>query len=679
MPKKLNIKVDIEAEELRKKLNIKNGVDGKDGKDGKDAVVDVESLALEASKLSVERIKPIIPTIEQIEQDIPKLGQPIRDSLELLQDDERLDKSAIKGIEDYDEIAKLAREPKVIKNYNGGSGVRNFINLDDTPSTYSGQAGKFPKVNVGETGLEFADVPTPTTPSLQEVTDVGATTTTQSTFSGGIITNEVKASSSAGLNLKSNSGTDVALFGAGGGSNGTFYGGVNFDTATADTIASFGASKTLTSLSTSTYPSLTELSYVKGVTSAIQTQLDGKQASGTYVTGATDSTLTLTGTTLGLNLGNANTWTGQQTFKSSAVGTPTTIIQALASQTADLLQMKDSAGNVRMGFSTNKSQLFLGDTSGDSSQGLMYMVDVTHSFKPGIKMIKYTWGAGLDIALSTASPIILAAGGSTFTSYTTTDTGTYFSNAFTRGASFVVRNDNDSYGTQGFYASAFNNNSAPSVSGATKRAVVYGVAGTAQNNATGNGGAGLRSFSASANIDGVRADVLSGQTAPIFRARLVNSENDVNMTSAVDFFRIESGGSIWNRLTTTQQQWEYDASNYANITVNNVGSTTFDAVGSGASFTFSDPVTVPAFTATGAISITDGANKNVGVSGAMTAGTITISNTRVTANSRIFLTHATLGGTQGILSVGTITAGTSFVINSSSVLDTGTVNWIIIN
>ena len=36
------------------------------------------------------------------------------------------------------------------------------------------------------------------------------------------------------------------------------------------------------------------------------------------VTGATDSTLTLSGTTLGLNLGNANTWTGQQTFNGQA-------------------------------------------------------------------------------------------------------------------------------------------------------------------------------------------------------------------------------------------------------------------------------------------------------------------------------------------------------------------------
>jgi hypothetical protein len=84
-------------------------------------------------------------------------------------------------------------------------------------------------------------------------------------------------------------------------------------------------------------------------------------------------------------------------------------------------------------------------------------------------------------------------------------------------------------------------------------------------------------------------------------------------------------------------------------------------------------------TAGNKLKIATGTNASVGVSSAMTAGTITISTTAVTSSSRIFLTHATLGGTQGILSVGTIVNGTSFVINSSSILDTGTVNWFIIN
>jgi hypothetical protein len=46
---------------------------------------------------------------------------------------------------------------------------------------------------------------------------------------------------------------------------------------TASTIASFDANKNVVSLPTATYPSLVELTYVKGVTSTIQTQLNNKQ------------------------------------------------------------------------------------------------------------------------------------------------------------------------------------------------------------------------------------------------------------------------------------------------------------------------------------------------------------------------------------------------------------------
>jgi len=42
--------------------------------------------------------------------------------------------------------------------YAGAIGKNRFIELDDTPSTYSGQAGKYPRVKTDETGLEFATV-----------------------------------------------------------------------------------------------------------------------------------------------------------------------------------------------------------------------------------------------------------------------------------------------------------------------------------------------------------------------------------------------------------------------------------------------------------------------------------------------------------------------------------------
>ena len=63
-------------------------------------------------------------------------------------------------------------------------------------------------------------------------------------------------------------------------------------TGTTNELAYFTASTVISSLTTATYPSLTELSYVKGVTSSIQTQLNGKQAAGNYVTTDTIQTIT---------------------------------------------------------------------------------------------------------------------------------------------------------------------------------------------------------------------------------------------------------------------------------------------------------------------------------------------------------------------------------------------------
>ena len=82
-------------------------------------------------------------------------------------------------------------------------------------------------------------------------------------------------------------------------------------------------------------------------------------------------------------------------------------------------------------------------------------------------------------------------------------------------------------------------------------------------------------------------------------------------------------------------------------------------------------------TAGSKISVTTGSNASAGLSGAMTAGTITISTTAVTASSLIFLTA--VGSGTGQISLGTVTAGTSFVINSSDVLDSRQVQWWIIN
>jgi len=78
------------------------------------------------------------------------------------------------------------------------------------------------------------------------------------------------------------------------------------------------------------------------------------------------------------------------------------------------------------------------------------------------------------------------------------------------------------------------------------------------------------------------------------------------------------------------------------------------------------------------LSIKEGANAKQGLSAAMTAGSITISTTAVTTNSRIHLTINVPGGTVGSVYVSSKTAGTGFTITSTSSTDTSQVAWMIV-
>ena len=93
-------------------------------------------------------------------------------------------------------------------------------------------------------------------------------------------------------------------------------------------------------------------------------------------------------------------------------------------------------------------------------------------------------------------------------------------------------------------------------------------------------------------------------------------------------------------------------------------------------------------TGTGAISVSKqgktlapvGASDSFVGQATLAAGTVTVSTTAVTSSSLIQLTHAGTNITNaGLLSVGTITAGTSFVIHSANSSDTDKVNWSITN
>lgn len=82
-------------------------------------------------------------------------------------------------------------------------------------------------------------------------------------------------------------------------------------------------------------------------------------------------------------------------------------------------------------------------------------------------------------------------------------------------------------------------------------------------------------------------------------------------------------------------------------------------------------------TAGGGISVTEGAGASMGVA-TLAAGTATVANAKVTANSRIFLTAQTSGTAPGALRISARTPGTAFTITSTSATDTSQVAWFII-
>lgn len=81
-----------------------------------------------------DEVLDLIPTIEQIEKDLPKLGEPIRDALELLHGDNRLDKSAIKGLqEELDRILQMVNSRGI--NIGGGLSIPRTTDVDDETPT----------------------------------------------------------------------------------------------------------------------------------------------------------------------------------------------------------------------------------------------------------------------------------------------------------------------------------------------------------------------------------------------------------------------------------------------------------------------------------------------------------------------------------------------------------------
>lgn len=75
--------------------------------------------------------------------------------------------------------------------------------------------------------------------------------------------------------------------------------------------------------------------------------------------------------------------------------------------------------------------------------------------------------------------------------------------------------------------------------------------------------------------------------------------------------------------------------------------------------------------------VKEGVNATMGTA-TLVAGTVVVNTTKVTGNSRIFLTAQTTGAAPGALRVSARTAGTSFTVTSSSATDTSTFAWLIV-
>lgn len=81
------------------------------------------------------------------------------------------------------------------------------------------------------------------------------------------------------------------------------------------------------------------------------------------------------------------------------------------------------------------------------------------------------------------------------------------------------------------------------------------------------------------------------------------------------------------------------------------------------------------FTAGAGLQFNAAAGQRAGNS-TLVAGTVTVANTNITANSIIYVNHKTPGGTMGFLSY-TLNAGVGFTINSSNAADTSVVSYLI--
>jgi hypothetical protein len=246
------------------------GEDGRDGADGKDAEA---------------------PLFE-LEKELPKMGKPVRDGLESLKDDDRLDISAIKGVDASNNKLSDALEKRAIGIVDQRTSflINKVSNLqrkvDETVASGSGTVTSVAAITLGTTGIDLSSTVAngTTTPVITLQVPTASAANRGALSSADWSTFNAKAPA---LGADDNYVTDAQLVIIGN-TSGTNTG----DNATNSQYSGLAASKadlaspTFTGTVTiptpftlgavSVLPTGTELNFVDGVTSAIQTQLNAK-------------------------------------------------------------------------------------------------------------------------------------------------------------------------------------------------------------------------------------------------------------------------------------------------------------------------------------------------------------------------------------------------------------------
>lgn len=210
---------------------------------------------------------------------------------------------------------------------------------------------------------------------------------------------------------------------------------------TANTISYWDSTSTIGSLNTSTYPNLTELSYVKGASSALQTQINGKQANLSLVAGTYQDgkycTYTSSGTVLNCNstpTASATPGGGVNAVQYNANGVMGGVENIFSFNATNVgINTTNGKASLEIVKSGTNPLLFLSSSAGDTGSFIRVNADGNvglATFTPG-KMLDISG----DIRLSSSSgDVVLGTDNKTYISYTaaTSNDMQFFTNSLER-------------------------------------------------------------------------------------------------------------------------------------------------------------------------------------------------------------------------------------------------------